>query len=72
MSWLASNVIIIANEAALPRDFAPLRTMRVMPFACVQSFVVQPMPLSGAITGCGLKEKCERCNQAEAGKRWKL
>lgn len=26
VSWLASNVIIIANEAALPRDFAPLRT----------------------------------------------
>lgn len=26
VSWLSSNVIIIANEAALPRDFAPLRT----------------------------------------------
>lgn len=26
VSWLASNVIIIANEAALPRDFTPMRS----------------------------------------------
>lgn len=26
VSWLSSNVIIIANEAALPRDFVPMRT----------------------------------------------
>lgn len=26
VSWLSSNVIIIANEAALPRDFSPMRT----------------------------------------------
>ena len=26
VSWLSSNVIVIANEAALPRDFMPLRT----------------------------------------------
>ncbi|MCX7180912.1 MAG: replication protein, partial [Proteobacteria bacterium] len=26
VSWLASNVIIIANDAALPRDFTPMRT----------------------------------------------
>jgi len=26
VSWLSSNVIIIANDAALPRDFTPMRT----------------------------------------------
>lgn len=26
VSWLASNVIIIANDAALPRDFTPMRS----------------------------------------------
>lgn len=26
VSWLASNVVVLANDAALPRDFVPLRT----------------------------------------------
>lgn len=26
VSWLSSNVVVIANDAALPRDFVPLRT----------------------------------------------
>lgn len=26
VSWLGSDIVVIANETALPRDFVPLRT----------------------------------------------